>query len=77
MDLILSTFAQSRLSQLNDRQLREYDRVRSSSSLFSQLDMERWFTDERGGGKTVLDFTGLDYLLLCYGKSRGSGTLEE
>jgi len=28
MDLILSTFAQSRLSQLNDRQLREYDRVR-------------------------------------------------
>jgi len=28
MDLILSTFAQQRLNSLNDRQLREYDRVR-------------------------------------------------
>lgn len=33
MDLILSTFAKERLGSLNDRQLREYDRVKPSPPL--------------------------------------------
>lgn len=33
MDLILSTFAKERLPEMNDRQLREYDRVRCGGSL--------------------------------------------